>query len=167
MSELYELLEEMRYIKPDSISYPPHSLPAINITLATSIGLSPLAIKLLQILPYVKQTPGPLYNSWNEPIMSATNWRAWRYNNELLLSTSFVDMRDDKVLMGTRDPWDDDSEMMEMMLQGELSEDPEIPLLKPWQVALTGIDRVNLFHTNDTCLRGGKMILDLKTSECV
>jgi hypothetical protein len=89
--------------------------------------------------------------------MSATNWR-WRYSNELLLSTDFADLIGEKVLMGSRDAWDDSSKMMEGVLEEAMKEDPEIPLLKPWQqVALTGVYRVNLYLTNDICLGGGKI----------
>ena len=39
-------------------------------------GLSGEAITLLQILPYVTSSPGPFYGFRDEPISSATNWRA-------------------------------------------------------------------------------------------
>ncbi|KAF8854275.1 hypothetical protein BDZ45DRAFT_46545 [Acephala macrosclerotiorum] len=172
MTELYTLLEKMQYLKPSSIAYAPHfSSAATNITLTTTIlKLSPIAIKFLQILPYVQKTPGPMYGFRDELVMSATNWRAWRYNNELLLSTAFADMRDPDVLIRSRDPWYSDmisKEEIDIMLEegGGVLTDPMMKILKPWQVAITGVDRIYTRQTNDTILMGGTMILDLKTSE--
>lgn len=170
MTELYTLLEKMQYLKPSSIAYAPHfSSAATNITLTTTIlKLSPIAIKFLQILPYVQKTPGPMYGFRDELVMSATNWRAWRYNNELLLSTAFADMRDPDVLIRSRDPWYSDmisKEEIDIMLEegGGVLTDPMMKILKPWQVAITGVDRIYTRQTNDTILMGGTMILDLKT----
>lgn len=103
VGELYELLAEMRYVKPGAIQYPSYLGPKINTTLAKAWGVSADAIRLLRILPYAVQTPGPFRNPvTKEPIMSATAWQAWRYKDELLLSTAFADMRDDGILIRSR-----------------------------------------------------------------
>jgi len=91
--------------------------------------------------------------------MSATNWQAWRYDNQLLLATRIADMRDDQALRNTRDPFSggdgnlDDEELLE-------SDGGDVHLLKPWQVTLTGIGSISSYIQNDTAPCGGIMVLD-------
>ncbi|KAH8663493.1 hypothetical protein BGZ60DRAFT_411451 [Tricladium varicosporioides] len=151
ITDLYTLLEGMAYLPPKSISYPPHINPAINNTLAARIGLSSDAILLLEKLPYV---------------MIDTNWNAYRYKNELLLTTQFADMRDDWTLRKSRDPWHPDTwhPRDEEHFKPNSSKDEEVlGGLKPWEVALSGVDRINSWMSDDQPLRGANMILNLKT----
>jgi hypothetical protein len=159
MRELYELLEEMRYLKRGSIAYPPHQNLAINTTLTALLGLSGEAVTLLQILPYVTSSPGPFYGFRDQPISSATHWRAWRYDSQLLLATRIADMRDDQALRNTRDPWYGDHNNLDD--EEFLERDGDEALLKPWQVALSGTGRISSYRQNDTASHGGIMVLDL------
>lgn len=152
MTDLYTLLEDMAYLPPGSISYPPHIEPAINTTLATRIGLSPDAVLVLEKLPYVT---------------TDTNWNAYRYKNELLLTTQFADMRDDWTLTKSRDPWHPDTwhPRDEEHFNFNSDEDDELGGLNAWEVALSGVDRINSWMSDDQPLRGANMILNLRTRE--
>ena len=49
----------MGWLTSEMIAYPPHTNPRINNTLAEFLGYSQEAIKLLEILPYVKYRSDP------------------------------------------------------------------------------------------------------------
>jgi hypothetical protein len=53
MTDFYELYVKMRYVKRDSLKYPPHS-PPINVEQIKSFGFEPQVIAILQLLPYVE-----------------------------------------------------------------------------------------------------------------
>jgi hypothetical protein len=95
LGDLYELLVDMTYFDRSSnpIDYPPHGPSRrVNTTLATQLGLHPLAIQLLQSLPYLSErTVG-------------TNWGYGAGDMELLLNGAFADFRDDDSLERSRDP---------------------------------------------------------------
>jgi hypothetical protein len=95
LGDLYELLVDMTYFNrsPAPIDYPPHDPSRnINTTLATQLGIHPLAIQLLETLPYLSE-----HNS-------ETNWMHGAGDMELLLYGAFADFRDDQILAESRDP---------------------------------------------------------------
>jgi hypothetical protein len=159
---LYTLLEKMRYLKPGAIQHAPHSTP-VNTHLTTLMGLTPSAITLLNSLPYVVNSLGPFRNLAGNLEMSATNWRAYRYNNEFLLTTRLADMRDEEMLRRSRDPWYGDYGPAPKDEDFLYAESHVNTLLEKWQVAITGKNRVNSHWNGDNVLKGGVMILDLKT----
>jgi hypothetical protein len=92
LGELYELLVDMAYLEraTNPIEYPPHDASRnINTTLATQLGLHPLAIQLLESLPYIS---------------ADANWNKGAGDLELLLYGAFADFRDDDILKESRDP---------------------------------------------------------------
>jgi hypothetical protein len=173
MKELYELLEEMRYLKPNSIVYPPHHSPGINLTLAASvIGMSAEAITLLSILPYVQKPYDARFdhNHPKGPIPSVTQWRARRYlYDEMLLSTAFADMRIDGDLKRSREAfgsWPGDQ--LKDSYFGDWNEedrDNEVYFLKSWMVGLSGRNDIPSRATGDTFAMHGNLVLDLRTSK--
>lgn len=161
MTELYELLQEMKYTKPEAIQYAHHGERGINVTLAKYIGLIPEAITLLQLLPYTVTSPGPYYFYGHQIIPSVTRFSAFGYSNMLLLSTRFADMRDDFTLRASRDPWnggsgiwtDADVHRKELWTES---------YLKPWQIALSS----SVFDSRlvgSSPAMSSVMVLDLKT----
>jgi hypothetical protein len=109
LKDLYELLVDMTYFEPASspVDYPPYdSSRRINANLATRLEIHPLAIQLLESLPYIS---------------ADTNWNKGAGDMEFLLYGAFADFRDDDILEESRDPlyagvdpldksvgWDDD-----------------------------------------------------------
>jgi hypothetical protein len=76
---VYSLLVKMKYLKPETIAYPPHTNPSINTTLTAALGTTAESTLLLQMLPYVTSLPRPFY-TWDENlIMTATKFNAYRY----------------------------------------------------------------------------------------
>jgi hypothetical protein len=171
MKELYELLEEMRYLKPNSIAYPPHHSPGINITLAARvIGMSSEAITLLSILPYVQKSYDARYDA-NHPkrlIPSVAQWRARRYpNDEMLLSTAFADMRIDGDLKRSREAFNS-WELPQDSYFGDGREedaDNEVHFLQSWMVGLSGQNDISSRATGDSFPMCGNLVLDLRTSK--
>jgi hypothetical protein len=82
LGNYYHLLARMRYFPHSVIKHPPHN-PPIDLPFAQSLGLEPQVIELLQLLPYVE-------GLGNE--------------EEFILWGSFADLRDNEVLMQSRDP---------------------------------------------------------------
>lgn len=162
ITELYALLEKMRYLKPGAIQHAPHSTP-VNTHLTALMGLTPSAITLLNSLPYVVISLGPFRDFVGNLEMSATNWRAYRYNNEFLLTTRLADMRDDGTLRRSRDPLYGDHGPAPKDGEFLYAESHVNTLLEKWQVAITGKNRVDSYWKGDNLLKGGVMILDLKT----
>ena len=80
MTKYYELLARMRYFPSSSIKYPPH-FPVINVQLATSLGIEPQVISLLEQLPYAEG-----YGS----------------EDEFIFGGSFADFRQDRILKRSR-----------------------------------------------------------------
>lgn len=165
MTELYILLEKMKYLKPNSIAYPPHVSPSINTTLTTTLGLSPSVTDLLQRLPYVVPTPGPSIDPWTgKGLPSATNW-----SGHFLLTTTFADMREDNILRACRYVWGEDPQFAEQTedfrMRRDNPEDEELGnmFLKGHQVALTGYSWISSRPVNDFYPGGGFLILDMET----
>ncbi|CZR60776.1 uncharacterized protein PAC_10672 [Phialocephala subalpina] len=86
ITKWYELLQDMKYLGPDEISYPPHD---INITLAQHMSLNPLVIETMQQMPYInRNTEG-----------------GWMGERDILYRDSrFVDYRNKEDLYLSRDP---------------------------------------------------------------
>lgn len=133
MTELYETLEAMRYIKTGAIAYPPHQHPTINTTVTSMIGLSAEAVALLQMLPYVTSSRGWVFDAGGNPIVSAVNYQGMGLSNEFVLGSKFTDMRSDQMLRDSREPWygKDSGAMAFLNMTGDL---------QPWYLtlALTG-----------------------------
>jgi hypothetical protein len=173
MKELYELLEEMRYLKPNSIAYPSHHSPGINLTLAASvIGMSAEAITLLSLLPYVQKSYDARFdhNHPQRPILSVTQWRARRYpNDEMLLSTAFADMRVDGDLKRSREAFNSwPGEQLKDSYFGDGREedsDNEAHFLQSWMVGLSGQNEISSRATGDSFPMRGNLSLDLRTSK--
>ena len=173
MKELYELLEEMRYLNPNSIAYPPHHSPGINITLAASvIGMSAEAITLLSILPYVQKSYDARFdhNPPKRPIPSVAQWSARRYHNdEMLLSTAFADMRVDGDLKRSREAFNSwPGEQLKDSFFGDGGEedsDNEVHFLQSWMVGLSGHNDITSRATGDSFPMRGNLVLDLRTSK--
>lgn len=161
MTELYELLSQMKYIKPGAVQYAPHGEKGVNVTLAKYIGLIPEAIDLLQLLPYTVTSPGPYYYFGHAIVPSVTRFSAWGYSNNLLLTTRFSDLRDDFTLRASRDPWNGGSGMWTDA--DVLKKEPwTVSYLKPWQVALSSSTFDNrLVASNGHA--ASVMVLDMKT----
>lgn len=82
LGNYYHLLARMRYIPHSTIKHPPHS-PAIDVSLAESLGLEPQVIELLQLLPYVEGRGS---------------------EDEFILQGGFEDFRNIRNLRQSRDP---------------------------------------------------------------
>lgn len=90
VSKWYELLQEMKYLGPDAVAYPPHTgEQAVNVTLAMHLGLDKRVIETMQHLPYVVAEP----SGW----MPSSQTILWRDGH-------FVDYRTDADIWGSRDP---------------------------------------------------------------
>lgn len=94
---LYELMEDMGYLKPNQISYPPHITTSINRTLTTELQLYDNVVDFMERLPYVKST--------NNRQAQLTNWNGPGYHDIFLLSASFADLRDEETLRRSRNIW--------------------------------------------------------------
>lgn len=140
MTELYVLLEKMKYLKPNSIAYPPHTSPPLNTVLTTALSLSPSATLLLQSLPYIRP--------------SATNWSGY-----FLLTTTFADMRVDNVLRSCRYVWGEEPICAEQYEDFEMrrdmyDEEHGSCFFKNHQVALTGASFISCPPVHDFYPRG-------------
>lgn len=94
MTEFYELLAEMGYYDPELIERAPHER-GINRTLAAELGFSKEAVEMMDMLPYLQlkqEGEGPL------------RWSKGPVDNEFLLYGTFADLRNDDVLVESRDP---------------------------------------------------------------
>ena len=93
MSQFYQLLAQMQYLDLDkgTIDYAPHADPnkGVNTALATELGLTHEAIKLLQRLPYVA---------------APVRWNHGAGDDEFILYGRFADFRSDNELEESRDP---------------------------------------------------------------
>ncbi|KAH7327252.1 hypothetical protein BKA65DRAFT_480969 [Rhexocercosporidium sp. MPI-PUGE-AT-0058] len=113
----YELLRDMRYTGRDMIAYPPHAgTLAINVTLATKLGLDEAVIQTMQQLPYI--TPHEdQYNKETDAYMSEPElrklhendagwWEGWIGQNRDIFwrNGHFVDYRNYKNVRLARDP---------------------------------------------------------------
>jgi hypothetical protein len=132
MEEFYGMLVHMQYLKPEAVSHAPHTNPGINVTLALELKMSPEAIMLLQILPYV-QTTDPYYlTAENASVRFGTA------ANVFMMGTTFADFRNDDELRASRDPWQSKYGIYEdVYFEGD-SDGDEGEYMKPWQVVLTG-----------------------------
>lgn len=106
----YQLLAKMGQFAPEIIKYPPHLDPAINITLAKSLGMAPQVIDLLQQLPYLDGYGG------NED-------EQWVYYG------TFADFRDDSNLEQSRDPLFASPDQWSYYSENG-------PYMRPWHMAL-------------------------------
>jgi hypothetical protein len=94
MTEFYELLAEMGYYDAEIIERAPHER-AINRALAAELGFSNEAVEMMNVLPYLQ-----LKQVGEEPL----RWSKGPVNNEFLLYGTFADLRNDDVLVESRDP---------------------------------------------------------------
>jgi hypothetical protein len=89
ITKWYELLQEMRYLGPNAIAYPPHfGEKAINVTLALQMGLDIRVTETMQQMPYIDDTSG-----------------GWMLERDILYREGrFVDYRNDEDTYLSRDP---------------------------------------------------------------
>jgi hypothetical protein len=107
LTKYYQLLSKMRYFPESCIKYAPHE-PPIDVELATSLGMEPQVIELLQLLPYVDG----LYNE-----------------DEFIMHGSFADFRKKDFLKRSRDPKCINPDKGFDIKNGEY--------VRPWVLALT------------------------------
>jgi len=103
IQELYELMEDMGYLKSGLISYPLQKENSINRTLTVELGLYDHVVDFMEHLPYI--------NSTSDSQSQRTNWNEPGYQNMFLLSASFADLRDDDTLRRSRDIWCSDQDI--------------------------------------------------------
>ena len=87
MTEFYELLAETGHYNESIIKRPPHH-PGINKALAAELELSPEAVDMMELLPYLNLKDYPIA------------WSKGGGDNEFLLSGTFADLRDDGEVVG-------------------------------------------------------------------
>jgi hypothetical protein len=62
-TDIIQLFVDMRYLKADSVHFPPHQDPAINNTFPAKYGFSKDVVDLYQMIPYVKAQTNWNYGS--------------------------------------------------------------------------------------------------------
>jgi hypothetical protein len=88
MLEFYELFVKMRFLPEGSIARAPHTSAPVDTQLAATLGMSPRAIQLIQMLPVV------------------TEEGLWGANEgPFVLGGRFMDYRDASELEQSRDPF--------------------------------------------------------------
>ena len=105
-TEFYELLSHMGQFAPETIKYPPHLHPPINVKFAESLGMASQVLDLIQKLPYVEG-----------------GGRPWLFEGE------FADFRESDDLESSRDPFGAKPDAGSYYSERG-------PYMRPWQVAL-------------------------------
>lgn len=91
VTKWYELLQDMKYLGPEAIAYPPHTgEQTVNVTLARYLGLDEQVVQTMQLMPYVRKDAG---GGWVQP-----------KHDILWQDGHFVDFRLDTDIWLSRDP---------------------------------------------------------------
>ncbi|KAH8811297.1 hypothetical protein F5884DRAFT_781711 [Xylogone sp. PMI_703] len=163
ISKYYGLLRDMNYIAPQSITFAPEGGHAINISLASRLGLDELVIETIQKMPYI--------NSPTDILGSSNGLDGWATGDRFVFwrDGRFVDYRKDDYLWWSRDPLSRErfaqlqgkSFLEKAMLESEALPKSAIPL----SIILPNFDPYGIVLVLDTA-SNRIVVLDTQGSGC-